>query len=302
MIIQKYMKKNITACIGVLLAIVLIMIAYVKCTEEEYPVQVLSAIKIMNSKPEIAIELLNSAEEEMSNCSEKKRMRYELLRIEAHDKNFDLQESDSLMKEIVAYYDRHGDRNDRMAAYYYMGSCYRDLGENPLALEWYFKAYQVADTASRHFDKNRYLAIYDQLTLVLADENNFKEELMWYKKVLNDFPEFMDDARTLHNIGEAYAHNNIIDTAAFFYNKSFDNMKKHDEWNKELFFGVNIQTAFLWQWGIGRMSKDGSLFLDMVYLRRILELITTIMPRTTIKMGMQTQRYIIIKMHLKEKI
>ena len=40
--------------------------------------------------------------------------------------------TDSVMKDAVSFYDRHGSANERMRAHYLLGCVYRDLGEAPL--------------------------------------------------------------------------------------------------------------------------------------------------------------------------
>ncbi len=56
--------------------------------------------------------------------------------------------SDSVMKDVVAYYDKYGSANERMLANYVLGCVYRDLHEVPLALEYYNKATEQADTTA----------------------------------------------------------------------------------------------------------------------------------------------------------
>ena len=57
---------------------------------------------------------------------------------------------DTLMRQVVAYYDEHGTANERMEAYYLLGSVQRDLHDAPKAMESFLKGVSVADT----LDKN----------------------------------------------------------------------------------------------------------------------------------------------------
>ena len=41
------------------------------------------------------------------------------------------------MREVVAYYDRHGTLSERVEAHYLLGCVYRDMGEAPQALQCY---------------------------------------------------------------------------------------------------------------------------------------------------------------------
>ena len=51
-------------------------------------------------------------------------MRYRLLKADALNKTDAPLPSDTLMKEVVEYYDRHGDANERMRAHYLLGRVY----------------------------------------------------------------------------------------------------------------------------------------------------------------------------------
>ena len=60
--------------------------------------------------------------------------------------------TDSVMKRVVAYYDKHGSMNERMLAYYLLGCVYRDLQDAPASLDNYNKAVELADTTSASCD------------------------------------------------------------------------------------------------------------------------------------------------------
>ena len=60
--------------------------------------------------------------------------------------------TDSVMKRVVAYYDRHGSVKERMLAYYLLGCVYRDLQDAPASLDNYYKAVELADTTSASCD------------------------------------------------------------------------------------------------------------------------------------------------------
>ena len=56
--------------------------------------------------------------------------------------------NDSLAEDLVSYFDRHGDANERMRSRYILGRTYYFLGELPRALELYNEAADCADTTS----------------------------------------------------------------------------------------------------------------------------------------------------------
>lgn len=74
--------------------------------------------------------------------------------------------TDSLMKEVAAYYNEYGSANTKMLADYLLGCTYRDLGNGQLALQCYHKALEHADTASADCDFKTLSRIYGQMALL----------------------------------------------------------------------------------------------------------------------------------------
>ena len=67
-------------------------------------------------------------------------MYWHLLTIQAKDKQYVIHTSDSLINQIVQYYEEYGDENKLMMAYYYQGSVYRDMIDVSKALKAFQKA------------------------------------------------------------------------------------------------------------------------------------------------------------------
>ena len=64
---------------------------------------------------------------------------------------------------LVNYFNRHGNANERMMAYYLQGRVYYDMGEAPVALASYQKATEMADTTQNDCDLHTLAAIYGQM-------------------------------------------------------------------------------------------------------------------------------------------
>lgn len=81
----------------------------------------------------------------LTSCSdspEAEAMHRELLRAREMNTNYIpfTVGADSVMKAVVAYYDRHGTPAERMEAQYLLGCVYRDMGEAPQALQCFQEA------------------------------------------------------------------------------------------------------------------------------------------------------------------
>ena len=85
--------------------------------------------------------------------------------------------SDTMMKEVVDYYDRHGNANERMRAHYLLGCVYRDMGEAPMALECYQQATEQADTTRADCDFYRLSTIFYQRAELLRRQVLYSQEL-----------------------------------------------------------------------------------------------------------------------------
>jgi len=95
-----------------------------------------------------SIKLLDGARSLYPNFSKRQQMRYSLLYAKAMNKGYINFTSDSVMKNVTNYYDKHGTANEKMLAYYLLGCVYRDLHDSPLALKYLNKAIEQADTTS----------------------------------------------------------------------------------------------------------------------------------------------------------
>ena len=75
-----------------------------------------------------------------------RRMQYELQRVQEMNKAFIPLDTVTVMDTVLDYYESHGSRTDKMMANYMMGCVHRDRGNSPIALAYYRKATEYADT------------------------------------------------------------------------------------------------------------------------------------------------------------
>lgn len=198
--------------------------------------------RIVDSNPELAIRLLDEMEQRAKNLDEASRMKYELLQIRAHDKNYEPLTSDSVIRVIKDYYDRCGTANDRMTAYYYMGAYFRDDRDHPQAVEWYQKAFDTADTTQADFNCDIYNSAIAQLAYICSDSENYKEELEWQKKrkIHHSKAKFIDYT----DIAGSYYMNELVDSAVYYYDKAFKEISRLPRQTIQSKFYINDQMAF----------------------------------------------------------
>ena len=123
-----------------------------------------SIMNVNDDSAKVAIRMLYGVKSQLPEFSQAQKMRYELLSHKAMNKACITFTSDSVMKEVVAYYDHHGSANERMLANYVLGCVYRDLHEAPVALEYYNKATEQADTTAADCDYGTLYRVYSPVS------------------------------------------------------------------------------------------------------------------------------------------
>ena len=132
---------------------------------------------VMDEHPDSALAMLDSVAYMTDGYSRSQLMRYHLLHAKAQNKAYVDFTSDSIMKEVVAYYDAHGTANEQVEAHYLLGCVYRDLKESPMALQCYLDATEKADTLSADCDYGMLMRVWGQIA------NEFDRQAMPYKEL-----------------------------------------------------------------------------------------------------------------------
>ena len=129
-----------------------------------------SIMNVNDDSATVAIRMLDGVKSQLPEFSKSQKMRYELLRHKAMNKACITFTSDSVMKEVVDYYDHHGSANERMLANYVLGCVYRDMHEAPMALEYYNKATEQADTTAADCDYGTLYRVYSQMGFLFSKQ------------------------------------------------------------------------------------------------------------------------------------
>ena len=132
----------------------------------------------MTAHPDSAYAIITSIDSaDIQKQRKATRMRYELLRAEAQNKLYIPFTTDSVLRRVVSYYDRHGSSNDRLRAYYALGCAYRDLHEAPIAILTWEDAIAAADTTASDCDYATLFRVYGQMASIYYRQYMQEEEL-----------------------------------------------------------------------------------------------------------------------------
>ena len=122
-----------------------------------------SLMEASSDSPLVALGMLDSLKVHNPDMSKAQQMHFDLIYAKGMNKGFVYFTTDSVMKQVATYYDKHGSANERMLAYYLLGCAYRDLDDAPASLESYLQAVEQVDTASRECDYHTLARIYGQI-------------------------------------------------------------------------------------------------------------------------------------------
>ena len=175
-----------------LLTMLLVTSLLAGCTDGAVTARLAAADSLMADHPDSALALLGGMQAEKSGWAESQRMRHALLTAKAMNKAFVNFTTDSVMREVAAYYDSHGTANDRLLAHYLLGCTYRDLGEAPRAVDCFHDAIDAADTTASDCDYRTMGFAYSQMAnvyhkqLLLTDEIESRRRASYYATLTRD--------------------------------------------------------------------------------------------------------------------
>jgi hypothetical protein len=125
-------------------------------------------------------------------CGSGEEQRRQLTELEQQNHSGQPMLNDTLAETLVAYFDRHGNANERMRAKYILGRTYADMGELPRALETYYEAADCADTTASDCDFAKLSRIHAQSADIFHKQIQPRSELKelrvaeYYAKKGND--------------------------------------------------------------------------------------------------------------------
>lgn len=157
------------------------------------------ADSLMHEQPDSAYRLLCAMEQDAARMPEALQMRRLLLLSNAQNKAYKSFASDSIGTLLTEYYDRNGKANERMLAYYIKGCTYRDLGDQPAALNCFNQAIDAADTSLADCDFRQLCIVHAQIAGIFRKRGLPDEALLAYEKA-EQFALMSKDTLSLLNI------------------------------------------------------------------------------------------------------
>lgn len=155
------------------------------CSNRKYEQTITRADNLMELSQDSArsaLTILDSIRPDLSKMGKSTQMRYQLVYAKGMNKGYVDFTKDSLMKEIVDYYDNHGTCQQQMLAHYLLGCVYRDLGDSPASLSCYNDAVEKVDTTSSDCDYKLLTRVYEQQGALFLSQSMPQNALSAYQK------------------------------------------------------------------------------------------------------------------------
>ena len=147
---MKRIITNITGGLLLAVSIVPTLLSVVSCGQQAADRDIAVADSLSEAAPQRAMTLIDSLEGE-SAMNKSRHMKLLLLKAKVRNKLAMPMSTDSL-KYIADYFDKHGDSNERMLAYYILGCVYQRSQDAPMALQYFHEAAAKADTTDSSCD------------------------------------------------------------------------------------------------------------------------------------------------------
>ena len=192
-----------------------------------YPLFMEQAQSCVETAPDSALHYLSLLKDSIRCEPEETQMYYHLLTIKAEDKLYTRHISDSLINLIVKFYNKYGDKNKQMEAYYYQGSVYRDLHDAPSALDAFHEVISRSkelSPADKKQSADLMARTYNQMGTLFAYQGLYDEALQANRESVNCYlAQGKKDkiSYALRDIARMYDAKHQKDSALHYYQKAY---------------------------------------------------------------------------------
>lgn len=222
--------------------------------------------------PRRAMHILDSIAPEMEKANTYVRNRHALLAIKARDKAFVPHTPQTLdsIRQVVEFYDVHGNSNERIEAYYYWGSVCRDLHDFPQTVRCYTKALEIAENARESIDTLLVANVCSQLSFIFFKQDHFEKSLEYAKKE-KDFLLAVGkyNARGIMDVATCYFLVEKEDSTFLYYEKAIEYMQRHNDFKGNMDILAEMFSNYAQFGDLSKADKYYALFDSLVHKDRL---------------------------------
>lgn len=204
--------------IRILIGILAICLLMSGCSEAEHDARLK---EIVSDSPQEALLSLDSID--CQTLSESDRHYYDLLTIKAKDKDYIQHTSDSLIIDVISYYENNPRSSLYAEALYYGGRVYSDMGDAPTALQYFHKALDNIPESSQSL--NLKARVLSQTGGLLQDISLYDEAIPYIEKSLNICELNKDTTNIVYELqllGGTYLRARKYRLAEYYFNRAIE--------------------------------------------------------------------------------
>lgn len=214
-----------------LITILLLLCCYA-CGNKPYPHTMQVVDTLVYNNPDSSIALLEQMQDSITSEPEATQMYYWLLTVKARDKAYKTHTSDSLILEVLHYYEDKEDEKHLPETYYYAGRVYSDLNDAPQALDYYQKAAELLEGNTDYRLKE---VLYSQMGELFLFQDVYEEAMKAYRRSYYFNRAYAKDKKgiinSLRGIGTTFIAFGNADSAMYYYQKAYKLAKEYGRKN-----------------------------------------------------------------------
>ena len=202
-------------------SLLLVLLGLCACGHGSYPAALHRADSLADACPDSARALLARWADSARLAPRRVQMYHRLLTVKAADKAYVRHTSDTVIKDVVAYYEDGADPWLLPEAYYYAGRVYSDLGDAPQALDYFERAAEALPPKGREMLAGK---IYSQMGTLFMYQQMHEEALQMYRRVYAVEVEAGDvrgQIFSLRDIANAYQRLEKVDSALVYTQRAY---------------------------------------------------------------------------------
>lgn len=208
---------------ALIVAVAATCLLFFSCRENRFPRSLVVADSLAETNPDSAVKYIRTLRKKVSNYSKREDFFYELVRVKADDKAYiEHGLKDTVMVDAATYFESTGPDSLAAVAWYYAGSVFRDLKNEPQALDYYQRAQNIMPANMSPKFKSR---LYGQMGLLFLRQDLYANARDMMKRALSydiqnkDTMEMVYSYRDLSNI---YDDMGLRDSSHIYIQKAYN--------------------------------------------------------------------------------
>ena len=184
-------------------------------TSDYYPYSMRLALTHMEEHPDSALTLLQDMADSLRGLPEETRMYYQLLTLQAEDLQYVMHTDDSLITDLVKYYEAGEDTDKKVLAYYLMGKVYIGMNDAPQALKAFWQALDVPSN-----DLGMKVRIYSDMASLFSKQGLTDDAILTYQHLLGIYrvqENHQGMAQAQWTLARMYEQKEENDSAFYYY-------------------------------------------------------------------------------------